>query len=127
MLTIQRRIAVSAPPAKVYGIVDDARRLPELFPQLEVEDVHPRPFGGHRFHYRFDRAGEVLEGEAATLQQVRDRVLVDYAGDDLDTLLRWSLTPHEGVTEVELDVESDEVGGREAEQALARLKALAEA
>jgi ribosome-associated toxin RatA of RatAB toxin-antitoxin module len=127
MLTIHRRVAVSAPPSKVYGIVDDARRLPELFPHLEVEDVHPLPFGGHRCHCVFETRHETLEADVATLQQVRGRSLVDYAGDGLDTLFRWTFTPHEGVTEVVLDVESEAVDEVEAEAALAHLKAIAEA
>ncbi len=127
MLTIRTRVAVSAPPSKVFGIVDDARRLPELFPHLAVEDVHPLPFGGHRCHCLFETAHETLEGDVATLQQVRGRSLVDYAGDDLDTVFRWTFTPHEGVTEVVLDVDSDAVDEREAAAALAHLKAIAEA
>ena len=128
MLTIQKRVAVSAPPEKVYRLVDDARRLPELFPHLvDVEDVHPLPLGGHRFHYHYDAGDRGLVGNIQTVEQVRNRMLVDRAVGGLDATFRWSFTPREGVTEVGLEVESDGVDEQEAEEALAHLKAIAEA
>ena len=128
MLTIQKRVAVSAAPEKVYRLVDDARRLPELFPHLiDVEDVHPLPLGGHRFHYHYDAGDRALVGNIQTIEQVRNRTLVDRAVGGLDATFRWEFTPHEGITEVDLEVESDSVGEQEAEEALAHLKTIAEA
>lgn len=108
MPAIEKSVTVAAAAERVYELVDDPERLPEFWPaMMEVTSTRHLAVGGHRFHYLYKMAGRRFEGDVETVDHVPGRRIVDEVRGELEGVFRWTFTPRDGVTRVDLHVEYD--------------------
>lgn len=146
---VERSIEIQAPPEKVFAIVHDFRRFPAWSPYEKRDPAMQRTFSGPAAGkgavYAWNGNGQVGEGrmeitdEAAPSRvgvqldfkrpfEARNRVAFSTAAQGAATRMTWAMDgPMFFVSKVmSVFVDFDRMIGRDFEEGLANLKALAE-
>ena len=91
---------------KVFGYIDEATNLPEIWPSLvQVTDVQRLPNGGHSDRFVYKMAGIRLEGTAEDVEYVPNQRIVTKTTGGAESTQTWLFEPEAGRTKVTFKVE----------------------
>lgn len=101
MAKLEKSITINAPVEKVFGFIDGAANLPEIWPSLiEVMDVKRLPKGGHSDRFVYKMAGIRLEGTSEDIEFVPNERIVTKTTGGADSIQTWLFEPEAGGTKV---------------------------
>ncbi len=94
MLKLTKNIYVSAPPDKVFDVMDDNVNLPEIWHNLSnVRNVRRIPNGGQRFEFDYNMAGLTMHGISVDLEFIRPSRLKTHTSGGIQSTLTWEFNP----------------------------------
>ena len=106
MARLEKSIYIKAPVEKVFGYIDGATNLPEIWPSLiEVKDVQRLPNGGHSDRFVYKMAGIRLEGTSEDIEYIANQRIVTKTKGGAESTQTWLFEPEAGGTKVTFKVE----------------------
>ena len=106
MAKLEKNITINAPVEKVFGYIDGATNLPEIWPSLiEVKDVQRLPNGGHSDRFVYKMAGIRLEGTSEDIEYISNQRIVTKTKGGADSIQTWLFEPEASGTKVTFRVE----------------------
>jgi len=106
MAKLEKTVTINAPVEKVFGYIDGATNLPEIWPSLmEVKDVQRLPNGGHSDRFVYKMAGIRLEGTSEDIEYITNQRIVTKTKGGAESTQTWLFEPEAGGTKVTFKVE----------------------
>ena len=106
MAKLEKTVTINAPVEKVFGYIDGATNLPEIWPSLmEVKDVQRLPNGGHSDRFVYKMAGIRLEGTSEDIEYITNQRIVTKTKGGVESTQTWLFEPEAGGTKVTFKVE----------------------
>ncbi len=106
MAKVEKTITISAPVEKVFGYIDGASNLPEIWPSLvEVTDVQLLSNGGRSNRFVYKMAGIRLKGTSEDIEYIPNQRIVSRTKGGAESTQTWLFQPEAGGTKVTFKVE----------------------
>ena len=113
MRTIARSILIDAPPSRVFELIDSPDRYPEFFVGMTKWESESEQESGVGARYRvLMKVGSIEAGGTVKVTEWSDPETIAWCWErGIHQEGRWELRPHDGGTEVTLEVSFDLSGG----------------
>ena len=106
MIKLKKSILISAPPDKVFDVLDDTARIPEIWHNLSnIRNFQRLPNGGSSFDFDYVMAGIKIQGSSVDLEYVRPSRLVTRTTGGLVSTMIWMFNPASNGAKTDLAVE----------------------
>jgi uncharacterized membrane protein len=91
MATISREVQIKAPVSKVFDLVYDPNKLPEIWPNLiEIKNVKESTLGGYDYNWAYNMLGLRLEGKTRVMEFLTNRRLVTKSDRGIEDMITWN-------------------------------------
>lgn len=90
MAKISREVQIKAPVNKVFDLIYDPNKLPEIWPNLiEIKNVKESHLGGYDYSWAYNMSGLRLEGKTQVVEFLTNRRLVTKSTKGIDSTVTW--------------------------------------
>ncbi len=91
MAKISRELQIKAPVRKVFEMVYDPNKLPEIWPNLiEIKNVKESNLGGYDYSWAYNMLGLRLEGKTQVIEFLTNRRLVTKSTKGIEDTVTWN-------------------------------------
>jgi uncharacterized membrane protein len=107
MAKILREVDIKAPVKKVFELIYDPNKLPEIWPNLiEIKNVKESNLGGYDYSWAYNMLGLRLDGQTRVMEFLTNRRLVTKSTKGIENMVTWSFQ-EDGAEESHLTFEMD--------------------
>lgn len=91
MTKILRELEIKAPVQKVFDMICDPKKLPEIWPNvIEIKNVKELNLGGYNYSWAYTMLGLQLEGKTQVMGFLANRRLVTKSTKGIESIVTWS-------------------------------------
>ncbi len=91
MTKILRELEIKAPVQKVFDMICDPKKLPEIWPNvIEIKNVKESNLGGYNYSWAYTMLGLQLEGKTQVMGFLANRRLVTKSTKGIESIVTWS-------------------------------------
>ncbi len=92
MSQIARELQIKAPANKVFELIQDPNKLPEIWPNwIEIKNIKETTIGGYDYSWAYNMLGERFEGRTQVMEYLTNRRLVTKCSKGIKSMLTWDI------------------------------------